>query len=131
MNINELKKSKYLKKEDCGNGIVVTIRQCMMENVAKQGEPEEEKAVLYFVELEKPIVVNSTNAQLIAAITGSEETDDWNGHKIVLYSDPNVTNMQGKVVGGIRVRAPKQAPKAGVKQGVKPALAEDVEDPFA
>jgi hypothetical protein len=64
------------------------------------------KYALYFEELEKPMVLNSTNGQLIAKIVGSDETDEWAGKQIVLYHDPNIS-FQGRLVGGIRVRAPK------------------------
>ena len=52
------------------------------------------------------MVLNSTNAQLIAKIAKSEETDHWTGVKVVLYNDPSVS-FAGKITGGIRVRAPR------------------------
>ena len=60
-------------------------------------------------ECDKPMVLNSTNGQIIAQITGSDDTDHWTGHKIVLYNDPNIT-FAGKLTGGIRARAPKNQP---------------------
>lgn len=111
MHINQLKESKYLKKEDCGQGILVTIKGLSEENMAMEGQPPEMKWVLHFMEAVKPMALNSTNAQLIAKVANSEETDHWPGHKIVLYEDPNIS-FGGKLVGGIRVRAPRnQAPK--------------------
>ena len=71
------------------------------------GEPAELKWALHFEELDKPLIINSTNAELIAKIIGSEDTDDWNGYKIVLYKDDNVS-FGGKLVGGIRVRGQKK-----------------------
>ena len=110
MNINQLKDSKFLKKEDCGQGILVTINRVEELNVAKEGAPQEFRWCIFFDEVEKPFVVNSTNGQIIAKITGSDESDAWTGHKIVLYHDPNIS-FGGKIVGGIRCRAPKvQAP---------------------
>ena len=109
MHVHELSKSSYLKKEDCGPGILVTIKGVTQENVAKEGAPEELRWCLHFIEQEKPMVLNSTNGQIIAKITGSEDSDAWNGHKIVLYNDPNVS-FAGKVMGGIRVRAPRNQP---------------------
>jgi hypothetical protein len=104
--INELKESNFLKKEECGQGILVTIKGVSRENVSKQGAPEELKWCIHFEELEKPMVLNSTNAQLIAQIVKSEETDNWPRTKIVLYNDPSVS-YAGKITGGIRVRAPR------------------------
>jgi hypothetical protein len=120
MNISQLKESKFLKKEDCGTGILVTIQSVSQENIAKEGAEPEHKWVLHFRETEKPMVLNSTNGQLIAKIIGSDETDDWTGHKIVAYEDPNIS-FAGKIVGGIRVRAPKNQ--------VKPAPAKPLAEP--
>lgn len=106
MHYSQLKESKYLKQDDCGSGILVTISQLTQENMAKEGEPEDLKYVLHFEETEKLLSINSTNGQIIASITGEDDTDNWVGHKIVLYKDPNV-QFKGKLVGGIRVRAPK------------------------
>lgn len=107
MNVNDLKKSNFLKKEDCGpSGILVTIANVTEENIAKEGAPEEMKYCLHLAECEKPMVLNSTNGQIIAAITGSQESDGWIGKKIVLYNEPSVS-YAGKVTGGIRVRAPR------------------------
>lgn len=105
-NVHSLKESKYLKKEDCLKPILVTITGSEEVNLAMDGKPADLKWTLTFKETEKPLVVNSTNGQILAAIFGSDESDDWIGKKIVLYNDPNIT-FQGKLVGGIRVRAPK------------------------
>jgi hypothetical protein len=67
------------------------------------------KWCIAFPELEKPMVLNSTNGQIIAQITKSEDTDHWTGQKIVLYDDPTVS-FGGKLTGGIRVRAPRNQP---------------------
>lgn len=105
MHISELRESKYLKKEDCGSGITLTIAGLEQQNLAKEGEPEEWKYILTFQDCEKPLVLNTSNAQIIAAIVGSEETDDWSGHQIEVYHDKTIM-FRGKVMGGIRVREP-------------------------
>ena len=108
MNLNDLKASKYLKKEDVGKGVLVTISGITKENVAKDGADPDYKAIIHFKELDKPMVLNSTNGQIIAHITGiiNDIEKGWVGKKIVLYNDPNVS-FAGKLTGGIRVRAPK------------------------
>ena len=108
MNINEMKESKYLKKEDVGAGTLFTIKEIKHENVALETQPEELKYVMYFHEATKGIVMNWTNLQLAAKALGSENTDDWMGKQIVLYEDPNVS-FGGKLVGGIRIRANQTA----------------------
>lgn len=126
MHINELKSSNFLKKEDCDPAILVTIRDCTQENVAKEGAPQELKWALHFDEVEKPMILNSTNGQIIAKALGSEDSDDWSGKQIVLYHDPNVS-FGGKLIGGIRVRASKA--KASVKPIAAPV--EEADDiPF-
>lgn len=127
MHVSALKESKFLKRTDVGTGALATIRSLSQENVAKEGAEPELKYVLHFEEFEKPLVLNSTNAQIIAQITKQEDTDDWTGHKVVLYDDPNVS-FGGKLVGGIRIRAPKQAAKPA--KPVFTAPTEDDEPPF-
>ncbi len=106
--VNDLRTSKFLKKEDVGNGILVTISKVDKENVALDGAPEDLKFTLHFHEVDKPLVLNSTNGQIIGQVTGvfDDIETGWVGKQIVLYTDPNIT-FQGKLVGGIRVRAPK------------------------
>jgi len=103
---SEMRESKFLKKEDVGKGALMTVEGCKQFNVAKEGADPEYKWCLSFAESEKPLVLNSTNIQLCEVIFGSDDTDGWIGKRIVLYTDPNVS-FQGKLVGGIRVRAPK------------------------
>ena len=111
MHISELKQSKYLKKEDAGPGILVTVKEVTQENVAKEGAEPEYKYIVHFDDAEKGMVLNNTNGQLFAKILGSEESDDWIGTKVVLYEDPSIT-FGGKLVGGIRVRAQRNVPTA-------------------
>lgn len=103
--ISQMTKSSYLKRADLGAGKLLTIRECVQE-VMKGDSGPEEKWVLYFEEEEKGMVLNPTNAQIIAQFSGERNSDNWNGIKIVAYDEPNVS-MGGKLVGGIRVRAPR------------------------
>lgn len=134
--INELKESKFLRKEECGQGILVTIKEVCQENVAKEGAEPENKWCVHFAEVEKPLVLNSTNAQLIAQIAKSEETDHWTGVKVVLYNEPSI-QYQGKIIGGIRVRAPRgnaaaqqNAPAPSKPAPVQAPTEDQVEEPF-
>ena len=104
--ISEMMDSKFLRKEDVGHGALMTVAGCDQYNVAKQGAEPENKWCLTFEESDKPLVLNSTNIQLCQRVFGSDDTDEWTGKKIVLYTDPNVP-YAGKIVGGIRVRAYK------------------------
>ncbi len=101
--VSDLKDSRFLKKEDVEPDVLVTIKKYEKMNVALESVAPEEKFVLYFEELPKPLVLNSTNGQLIEMITGSDDFDDWIGKQIVLYNDKTVS-FAGKITGGIRVR---------------------------
>jgi len=101
-NVNDLKSSQFLTKEDVEPPIVVTIKGYKEQNVEMEGEPERKKWTLFFHELDKPLVLNMTNGQRIEVITGSPEFDDWIGKKITLYNDRTVS-FGRKLTGGIRV----------------------------
>lgn len=104
--ISQMSESKYLKRADVGRGKLLTITECLQQNVAKESEKPEMKWVLFFAEEDKGMVLNRTNAELVAMFTGERNSDNWGGHKIVAYDDPTIS-FGGKIVGGIRVRAPR------------------------
>ena len=114
-NVGDLKTSKFLTKNDVQPDKLVTISGYKQMNVAMESDSPEEKYVLTFREFEKPLVLNMTNGQLIAAIVGSEDFDDWIGKRIVLYNDKNVS-FGGRLTGGIRVRAPRTKPANNVPE---------------
>ncbi len=125
---SEMRESKFLKKEDVGRGVLLTITGCLQKNVAKEGAEPEHKWCLTFKEEDKPLVLNGTNIQLVEQITGSDDTDHWVGKRIVLYTDPTIS-FQGKVVGGIRVRKPKAtAPPAAPTPAPEPEPDDDISD---
>jgi hypothetical protein len=108
MKADDIKVSKFLRKEDLGEkgAILVTIRKVGKANVAPPDKTPEMKACMAFEEQYKPMVLNYTNFQAIAAFSGKDDSDNWGGIKIVIYFDPNVS-YGGKITGGLRVRAPK------------------------
>ena len=107
MKVSDLKQSNYLAQKDFADGeMTLTIDRVHEEKVG-QGENQEMKYVLYFRELEKGLVLNVTNGEAIADITGSDDSEDWIGRKVILYSEPNI-QFAGRRVGGIRVRAQNQ-----------------------
>ena len=113
--VHEMMESKFLKKEDAGRGLLVTIAGVEQRNVAVRDADPELKWCMAFVEQDKPMVLNSTNIQLCAKICNSDDTDQWVGHKVVLYDDPTVS-FGGKLVGGIRIRAPRPEAMARAQQ---------------
>ena len=110
--VQDMKKSKFLTQKDVDRPLLVTIDGFEEVNVAKEGAEADYKWALSFKELDKPLVLNSINAQIIGkTFNCDDELNDSIGKKIVLYVDPNVS-FGGKLTGGIRVRAPKQAAQA-------------------
>ena len=106
MNINDAYPSNYLKASDLhGRTIQVIIDRVEMETVGK-----DHKAVLYFQNKTKGMILNKTNANNIAAIY-SPETDDWIGQPLVLFEA--MVDFKGQTVPALRVRGPmpKDNPK--------------------
>ncbi len=127
---SEMRESKFLKQTDVGRGVLATVAGCVQMNVAKEGADPEMKWCLTFQDLDKPLVLNSTNIQLCEKVFGSDDTDFWHGKRLVLYTDPNVS-FQGKLVGGIRVRAPKPTAPAPLPVPVPvPVSDQDDDIPF-
>ena len=117
MKINSAFPSKYLKADvDITEDVIVTIKSIKVENVGQAGK-QEQKPVVFFQELDKGLVLNKTNANMISKIAKTDETDDWKGTKIRLIATE--VEYQGEIVMGIRVREIKRAAAA------KPVAAPD------
>ena len=101
-NPNELFPSKYLKADDInGADMVVTIQSIILEELGPQ---KDKKAVLYFAETDKGLVLNKTNTETITQLYPGK-IGDWVGHKIALYATE--VNFAGKTTLGVRVRLRK------------------------
>ena len=124
-NLNEMFPSKYLRSSDIDQDYEVSITKVEMDTVG-QGDQKEEKYIVYFAEFDKGLVLNKTNAALIAAQHG-DNTDLWKG-KLVVLTVEDVT-YQGKIVPAIRVKRAARPPAkpavrtASAKPGTKPAMA--------
>ena len=94
--------SNFLSVPSVKNPIVVTILQVLEEEVGLQ---KEKKIVIYFKELEQGFIPNRGTLRFISETLGTDEGDEWVGKQFELYVDPNVS-MQGKRVGGLRLRLP-------------------------
>jgi hypothetical protein len=123
---SEMRDSKFMKQTDVGAGMLVTVESCEKHNVAQEGADPEHKWCLSFAESDKLLPLNMTNIQLLERIFESDNTDDWLNKRVVLYTDPNVS-YGGKIVGGIRVRAPKK--KAPAPPPPPPERADYDDDP--
>lgn len=106
MKASELSNSKYLKQGDIAEPMKVTITDIKKQNVAPDNKPAEYKGVMFFEELDKPLVLNQTNIKRCVNHFGTDDMDNWLGKQIVIYVDPDV-EMGGDIVGGVRLRGPK------------------------
>lgn len=95
--------SGYLKKEDFPSPALLTITS--LEVIDLGGE---EKVVMSFHEVNKPMILNKSNGETLCQLFGND-TDGIVGNTIVVYADPNIM-FGGKRVGGLRLRAPKKPP---------------------
>jgi|SRR5579864_3050444 len=109
MNINQAFPSKYLKAADAEDGdLLLTIARVKMETIG-QGAKAEQKPVVYFKEVEKGMVLNKTNAKVIATLAKSDDTDDWAGVAVRVIATE--VEFQGDLVMSLRIRSPKKATK--------------------
>lgn len=121
MDVRLLYPSLYLGAPDLhGKDAALTMRRIVVEGL-KTERGEEKKPVLYFEETkakaekagtpdkEKRLVLNKTNALMIASMHG-HEVDNWKGKRITLYATK--ASAFGKTVDCIRVRetAPDATP---------------------
>jgi len=111
--------SKFLRKEDFEEDAVCTIRGVKLEEM--QGNSSETRWVLYFKELQKGMVLNTTTIRVLEQAFG-DDSDAWVSQKVMVYVDPNVS-FQGRIVGGLRLRTPKKT--APVKTAPPPEEFDD------
>jgi hypothetical protein len=92
--------SKYLRASDLnGKEVGVQISAVALEPV---GQDKSMKAVVYFANKQKGMVLNATNYDRLAEKFG-DETDDWGGKDLVLFTELT-RNPQGATVPGLRLR---------------------------
>ena len=104
--------SKYLKASDLqGHETTETIADVKTEQI---GMDKDIKATLHFVGRGKAMVLNKTNARLIADLYG-KNFRGWVGKSITLFATQ--VDFKGKGVLGLRVKAP-----AGVPNGAARAI---------
>jgi hypothetical protein len=109
-------KSNYLKQDDVPpGGIDVTVRGFKREDMEADGK-KEQKVVLYFNELEKGLVMNLVNRELLKEATGETTVEGVKGKVVNLYTDPTVM-FGGKKTGGLRLRRARAevAPQKGTE----------------
>lgn len=112
--------STYLKAGDLqGRTIMVKIDRAEYEEL--NGD---RKLALYFIGKAKPMILNKTNANTIAAAYG-QNTDDWHQAEVVLFMA--MVDFQGKSVEALRIKIPPRKP---VARQPEPAMAAPPDDDY-
>lgn len=120
--IDAMAPSRFLKKAHLEKPRLGTIREIRTENVAPDNRAPEIKPVVYFREFQEGVPVGSRQRDQLKSICGTDDIEGMIGKAVVLYVDPAV-EYGGKMVGGIRFRAPKQRPPAQGIPAASPAPA--------
>lgn len=124
--VSEMIVSKFLRKEDFDEDRVMTIRGVKLEDMP--GDSGDQKWVLYFKEDAKGMALNVTSIRVLEQAFG-DDSDNWTGQRVMVYVDPNVS-FGGKVVGGLRLRAPKKQKPAPAQATHATEFDDDKDIPF-
>lgn len=106
----------YLGEADFGEGEekVGTISRVVQNEKIQTAEGKSEKAVVYFQEDLKPMILNVSRSKAIEKVAGSPYFEDWLGVPIQLYIEHGIKAF-GDVVSAVRVRPRRPVIKAAVK----------------
>lgn len=99
MKTSEAFPSKWMAAGDVEPKLDVTIRGLTQEEV---GRDKEIKAVLWFEEHEKGLILNKTNWVNLCKLCDSDDSDHWHGKRVQLYS--TLVQFGGEEVSAVRVR---------------------------
>jgi hypothetical protein len=115
--LNQAYGSKFLSAADVGTRKIGTeIEQVRKEHLRNGDGTKRLKLVLHLRGIDKPMVLNMTNADALVDKLGRNPAN-WKGALIGIYVDPNVT-YGGKRVAGLRLRV--LGPVSAVKPGASP-----------
>lgn len=117
--------SKYLAAEELRGpdgkprDFTLTIKSVALEELTRETEESESVPIIRFVETEKAMCLNRTNAETIADLHGTE-ADNWAGKRITIY--PTKVKAFGTMTPCIRVRdtLPLDSATAPATTGDKP-----------
>lgn len=123
MKLNEMYPSRYLSADDIDGDTPAIIANIKFEKMKDNNGVEQDKPCLYFLRVEKPLVLNKTNAERIASMYG-DETDAWAGKKVVLTKE--MVTAFGESKWALRIK-PTPPPAAGKNAFAAAADAESFE----
>lgn len=87
---------------DPGKDMVLTIKQVRKEMITGADGKKEECIVCYWVEDQKPMILNVTNCKMIAKLFKTPYIERWAGHRIQIGAE--VVSAFGEKVEALRVR---------------------------
>jgi hypothetical protein len=109
MRIEMMFPSKYVRAADLrGKPVTKTIKKVQIDPLQMKGGKKERKPVVYFSDAEKMLVLNKTNAMMIAKLLGPE-TDAWAGKRITMF--PTTDRFGREIVDCIRIKGSPDAIK--------------------
>lgn len=95
--------------------MVVSIKGVGAAKVTGQNGRKEDCFVVHFNEMDKPMILNRTNAKAIEKVAGSGLVEDWVGVRVTLYVEKGVKAF-GDVVDALRVRDKKPSQSKMTKE---------------
>tara|TARA_R100001244_G_scaffold69812_2_gene56872 strand:- start:1959 stop:2447 length:489 start_codon:yes stop_codon:yes gene_type:complete len=95
--------------------IVVSIKGVGSAKVTGQNGRKEDCFVVYFNEMDKPMILNRTNAKAIEKVAGSGLVEDWVTVRVTLYVEKGVKAF-GDVVDALRIRDKKPSQNKMTKE---------------
>lgn len=106
----------YLGEADFyeGEEKIATIARVVQNEKVQTAEGKSDKAVVYFQENLKPMILNVSRSKAIEKVAGSPYFEDWVGVPIQLYIEHGIKAF-GDVVSAVRVRNRRPVIKAVAK----------------
>lgn len=101
MKLTEMFPSRWLSADDIDAETRVTISKISFEKMQDNEGKEQDKPVLWFLRVDKGLVLNKTNGERIAEQHG-DDTDGWLGKTIILTKE--MVTAFGKSGWAIRVK---------------------------
>jgi len=107
------KATVWLASEDVGTDVelTVTIVDVELHRGVKfdAGRTEDKVPALRFKEIEKHMILNSTNRKFLVRMFGMD-TKDWRNQRVAIFVDPDV-KFAGQKVNGLRLRPAQPVPE--------------------
>lgn len=116
MKVSKMFPTPHLKGDDLG-GIEPNVKIVKIGPVKafnSDTNQEEDKWAVWFFGKDKYLLLNKTNATMIAELLGSDESDDWVGGRVKLYSTP--VQAFGATHNAVRVK--KADPKKTAEEEI-------------